>query len=464
MRIGFVSGDGLPVSGFIVLLRNVMALGIGRGYCEPEVVADFGYAWRCDKSAFFATGNSELPQPAWLRVNADSTLEGIDPTVLAQRLTYIRRQIARYSSLHADEVDAAKDEISRLVPLFTRHFERWIAANSLDWIIAVNMTLSDAVPATRGLVEATATTRVPLLQWDHDLYGSCGVTEPGYGRVYPVAPNELCELPRAQGHNMWVVSTKDLQAEGASYRTDPLPVHAPAVLPTLGSLDRDAGDRFLTQHRIDSRAPLIHNPVRLTEVKGAHLALDAFSAICEEWTGKVAPVLLLWGALREDEDFAAGLVRQARSQGTFEQVRFLDGVPVATTADESSVQLDETDLLLLAKRSNGGVMFTPAVPDVETIGLGPALAGSAGLPCLVTPYHALRQVYGEQFAVVQATSCAPSDIKDAARRFAAYLGANRYPQAFAERNRAALNDAFDAKGWLNIWAAMQDAVSPRSTT
>jgi hypothetical protein len=460
MRLGFVSADGLPVSGFMVLLRNVLALGVAGGHCEADVVADFGYAWRCDKSAFFSAG-ADLPQPPWLHVNAASTIEGIDATVLAERLTSIRRQIARRPSLEPGEVDALRDEIARLVPLFVRHFGRWIAQHRVDWIIAVNMTLSDAVPATRGLVEAATVAGVPVLHWDHDLYGSCGVVEPGHGRVYPMVPNELCELPRAQGGNLWVVSTEDLQAEGASYNTDLVPRHAPAVLPTLRSLNRDIGDRFLALHGIDGAAPLVHNPVRLTEVKGAHLALDAFSAVCEVWEAGPTPVLLLWGPLLEDEEFAAGLVRQAKAQETFEYVRFLDGVPIATTADESFVRLDEIDLLLLAKRSGGGVVFTPSVPDVETIGLGPALAGLAGLPCMVTPYNALRRVYGEDFAVVEAASCASSDVRDAGRSFAANLGTKRYPDALAERNRAVVARAFDATAWLDVWDEMRAAVGSR---
>jgi glycosyltransferase involved in cell wall biosynthesis len=258
---------------------------------------------------------------------------------------------------------------------------------------------------------------------------------------------------------MWVVSTEGLQAEAASYGTGLAPLHAPAVLPALGSLDRAMADRFLSQHQIDSNAPILHNPVRLTEVKGAHLALDAFSVICAEWTDKPAPVLLLWGPLLEDEDYSTGLVQQARSQGTFRHVRFLDGVPLATTADETSVRLDESDLLLLAKQSNGGVMFTPPVPDVETIGLGPALAGLAGLPCVVTPYNALQEVYGAHFAVVQATSCAKSHVEDAARRFVAYLGDDRYPAEHAERNQAIVDQVFDTKPWLDIWDAMRAAAT-----
>jgi hypothetical protein len=85
----------------------------------------------------------------------------------------------------------------------------------------------------------------------------------------------------------------------------------------------------------------------------------------------------------------------------------LDGVPLSTHRDANGRwQLDEIDLLQLARATGGGVLFTPGVADVETVGLGPALAALAGVPCAVTAYEAFDGVYQrlERFSYVRVGS------------------------------------------------------------
>ncbi len=44
------------------------------------------------------------------------------------------------------------------------------------------------------------------------------------------------------------------------------------------------------------------------------------------------------------------------------------------------------------------MLFTPSQPDIDTVGLGPALSAVAGVPCAVTAFDCFAEVYGESFA------------------------------------------------------------------
>ena len=108
-----------------------------------------------------------------------------------------------------------------------------------------------------------------------------------------------------------------------------------------------------------------------------------------------APYLLIFGSLDEDPEYADELVALRNELDTEEHVRFLDGVPLETLReDNGDWQLDEIDLLRLARATNGGVVFTPSVSDFETVGLGPGLAAAAEIPAVSTRYNAFDEVYG----------------------------------------------------------------------
>ena len=115
--------------------------------------------------------------------------------------------------------------------------------------------------------------------------------------------------------------------------------------------------------------------------------------------GLAVPYLLVFGSLHEDPGYARQVVDTVHRLGLDDDdVRFLGGVPLGSCRDSSGQwHLDEIDLLRLAAASNGGVLFTPSVPDVETIGLGPGLAAAASVPCLTTTYDAYDRVYGPDF-------------------------------------------------------------------
>ena len=53
-------------------------------------------------------------------------------------------------------------------------------------------------------------------------------------------------------------------------------------------------------------------------------------------------------------------------------------------------------------------LFEPNTPDVETVGLGPALASLAGMPSVTTAFNALDDVYGPNYRTMRvgtARSC-----------------------------------------------------------
>jgi hypothetical protein len=77
---------------------------------------------------------------------------------------------------------------------------------------------------------------------------------------------------------------------------------------------------------------------------------------------------------------------------------------------------------MIARATHGGLVFTPTVKDVESVGLGPALAARARIPCAVTEYNAYRELYGSSYNY---TSVDPNDERPRALDFAATL------QAFA---------------------------------
>lgn len=195
MRIGLVSGDGLPVSGLLTVFRNVLNLGVGMGIVDPYVPADLGFSWRPDKPSFFPDGQGEIHAPSWMQV-APHYIRA-DSRELALALTRLRNGIAEFESASPGDKAALKTSFATLQSMYYKQFTRWLDEIAVDWIFAVNMTLPDAAPATAALHEAagryfSAKESGGVVFWDHDLFGSCAVPNSDTGgRLYPPTPNEL---------------------------------------------------------------------------------------------------------------------------------------------------------------------------------------------------------------------------------------------------------------------------------
>jgi hypothetical protein len=173
------------------------------------------------------------------------------------------------------------------------------------------------------------------------------------------------------------------------------PTVVPYVLPTVdgGGLAPRHTD-FLAQQDIAAGRPVIVAPVRVFRVKGVEIAISLLAAVRAECArrGEPLPYLLVFGTLDEDPDYAPAVLAAMARDG--EGVRFLGGVPLRSFQQAGRWHLDEVDLLRITAATGGGVFYTPNRPDVESVGLGPALAAVAGVPFAATAYDALPGVYG----------------------------------------------------------------------
>ena len=184
------------------------------------------------------------------------------------------------------------------------------------------------------------------------------------------------------------------------------------------------------------------------------LALAAQMARLLQARGERQPQLLVFGSLQEEPAYARRVVKAAADLGIGDQVRFLDGVPLAShRAADGAWRLDEIDLLALASAAGGAVLFTPSVQDVETIGLGPALAALAGIPCAVTPYKAYDAFYRGALSDVRAHP-GEEGINAAAEELLSLMAgrARRDPAVLSrlKSNHAALGDLFPVRPWLDL--------------
>ncbi|MGC4806833.1 hypothetical protein [Micromonospora sp. DT233] len=454
-RLAVVCCDGVPASGLLTVLRNVLDIGVTDGLLHTPVVADLGFSWRPDKPRFFPTGPAAQPYPDWLHVVGRAVP---DPGPHGRRLTAVRDQVAVADALDPARRAALDAEIDQLARPYEAHFTELFDAADVDWVCAINMTLSDAVPVTLALHRAARARwgggrPGGLLHWDHDLFGSCAVVENG-ARVYPQRPNDLTPLPGADPFHRWVVITDALAREAADYPTPLRPVVAPNPLPARTPARQTPRHRaFLRDHGIAADRPILLVPVRVSRPKGAHLAvalLDGVRAAVPP--GEPMPCLLVFGSLDEEPDYATELRAAVADRGLHDDVRLLDGVPLASASDAAGRwRLDESDLLALAGATGGAVVFTPSSPDVESVGLGPALAAVAGVPCAVTPYHAFADVYGDQFAVVPVAADDPAASGPA---LLAAMRANRRDDPDArrdrERNRRIVADRFPVGPWRAV--------------
>ncbi|MEU1116918.1 MULTISPECIES: hypothetical protein [unclassified Streptomyces] len=461
MRIGLVSGDGVPASGLLTIFRNVVGLGVELQLLDMPVPADLGYAWRPDKPAFYPygpaeQGSSALLEPAPLAPPLPGDLDRA-----AAEWTSIRTSVAQGATLDTVERARLHERIDRLTDHYRDHFSQWMRRNRVDWTIAVNMTLSDAVPVTRAL-HAVARDRHHenraggVLFWDHDLFGSCADYDEGVRR-YPERPNEFTPLPAAGPGVRWAVVSEALAEEAASYPVPERPRVVPNILPRVPTGQLEPRLRqFLDGLGLDPRRPILLNPVRVFRVKGVELALEVLAAARSAAAdrGLPAPYLLVFGSLAEDPAYCDEVLHTARRLDLLPDVRFLDGVPLCSVQDSTGAwRLDEIDLLRTAAASGGGVVFTPNTEDVETVGLGPALAAVAGLPCASTNYAAFAPTYGKDFYVVPVHS-RPADMARSGVGLVAAMRANRVGEphmaAKLRRNRRIVDRRFPTGPWAKL--------------
>lgn len=463
MRVGIVSGDGLPVSGLLTVLRNVIDLGRRDGLVDVPIQADLGFSWRPDKPTF-PDGHGRIDRPKWMELSSCPVTNHISPSALAEELDLIRVGVASLRWLDQVEREALRTRITKLAAVYEQHFTAWLDQGRIDCVVALNMTLSDAVPVTVALHAAAsrhfAARRFGgILFWDHDLFGSCGIRDPRTGsRIYPEEPNELTPVPQRNGFTHWAVVSEGLAAEARSYPTDLAPDVVPNVLPTMrGGPVGAPVEAFARQHALEPGRAVLLNPVRMFRIKGVDIAMELMSAMKGAAMGRGVPVpyLLVFGRLDEDQEYASEVLALARTLDVERDVRFLDGVPLVTYCDRRGRwQLDEVDLLRLAAETAGAVVFTPSVADVETVGLGPALAARASLPCAITDYVAFEQVYGSSFAVT-CVGRSREELRAAADAFLDVLAGmrrgDRTVTAALATNRRTVAARFPDEPWRKLW-------------
>lgn len=464
MRVGVVSGDGLPVSGLLTVLRNVIDAGRRDGLVDVPIAADLGFSWRPDKPTFFPDGDDGANTPEWMQLSSCPVTKHISAAALAGELDLIRVGVASFRSLDQSEREVLRTRITKLAALYEQHFTSWLDQSGIDWVVALNMTLSDAVPVTVALHAAArryfgSRALGGILFWDHDLFASCGICDPRTGsRIYPEEPNELTPVPQRNSFTRWVVVSEGLAEEARRYPTDLVPDVVPNVLPAMrgGSLGA-LGEAFARQHALEPGRAVVLNPVRMFRIKGVDIAVKLMSMIKATALRRGVPVpyLLMFGRLDEDAEYAFEVLTLARALGIDRDVRFLDGVPLVTYCDGSGRwQFDEVDLLRLAAETAGGVVFTPGVADVETVGLGPALAALAGLPCAITDYIAFEEVYGSSFAVTR-VGRSSEDLRLAADELLDLLAGLRRGDPMLTTtlaaNRRTIEARFPDGPWRKLW-------------
>jgi hypothetical protein len=198
------------------------------------------------------------------------------------------------------------------------------------------------------------------------------------------------------------------------------------------------------------------------------ISIDVFSGMRQACAraGAPEPVLLVFGSLDEDPDCAEAVRKAVADHGIAEAVVFLNGVPISSHRDHDGTwHLDEIDLLRVARATHGAVLFTPSRSDVETVGLGPALAAVAGIPCGISEYRAFEENFGADFARVDVDRSMP---EKAGAELVAWMTALHDGAAWAKdrrrENRRLVADRFPEGPWAGFLANMAGALSPTERT
>lgn len=371
-------------------------------------------------------------------------------------LLRIRRDVAQPEDLSPEQREALHGRIEAITIKYQRHFEQWFEDNGIDWVCAINMTLSDAVPVTTALHNAAdkrwgSFRPGGILFWDHDLLGSYAVHEKNE-RVYPKRPNEFTPVPKAVPWHVWTIVSEVLKPETAAYPTELRASIVPNVLPFVsnrgvplhepGIFSKFLEDFDMLNGVIDGR-PVLLCPNRIFPVKGIEISIRLLASIKAVSIKRQlhTPYLLIFGDTEEDPEYATELQALAQDEGLSGDIRFLGGVPLCSGTNGSRALLDEKDLLRLSAATYGGVLYTPNTTDVESVGLGPALASIAALPCLVSKFNALHQVYGDELYCVHIDPRREESFEVAAEEFVDLMAASNSESGRTEDQR---------KLWENI--------------
>jgi hypothetical protein len=469
MRVAVVSGDGLAVSGLLTTLRNAVFLGRTVGHIAHPIPIEFGFAWRPDKTGDTLRDRSGAPTPDWL-VHAPA-VEFPDTAAAVADLNLCRDSARDWPLLDPSRRAAFREADARLYAVLALHFDRWLGEAAPDWVICLNMTLTDSVSATRALMDALSRhfrdRPGGAVFWDHDLFGTYAVRE-GNTAVYPTRPNEATPLPTRRSCRRWVVVSPALHREALGYGVDVVPEYIPNPLPRIASGDDAAVvetlHRFQCDWQLEGERPFVLMPVRIFHVKGVELAVRWFGRLQKEVAalGRRPPYLLVFGSLDEEPPYARYVQELAQRLALVGDVIWLDGVPLSPIVRDSRYVPSEVELLMMARATRGGLAFTPAVKDVESVGLGPALAAVARIPCAVTEYNAFEELYGSGY------HCTPIDAGDerpSAVAFAAVLDAfaddDPVLAAQLEENAATVREVFSDGPWLALWRKLHESGSQR---
>ncbi len=367
-----------------------------------------------------------------------------------EELLRIRRDVAQPEDLSLEEREALHRRIETIMIKYQTHFEQWFEENDIDWVFAINMTLSDAVPVTIALHNAADKRWGDfrpggILFWDHDLLGSYAVHEKNE-RVYPKRPNEFTLVPKNVPWHVWAVVSEVLSPETVTYPTELRALIVPNVLPVVsnqgvalqepGIFAKFLEDFDLLDGVFDGR-PVLLCPNRIFPVKGIDISIRLLAYIKAISIKRYLPVpyLLIFGDPEEDPEYATELQTLAHDEGLTSDIRFLGGVPLCSGIKDSRALLDEKDLLRLSAATHGGVLYTPNTTDVESVGLGPALASIAALPCLVSKFNALHQVYGDGLYCVQLDAKCEESFEGAAKEFVDLMTASNSDSGRTEDQR-----------------------------
>ncbi|KAJ7835361.1 hypothetical protein B0H14DRAFT_2796666 [Mycena olivaceomarginata] len=476
-KLVVVCGDGLPVSGLLTTFRNVVDMIKETSGC-PQLIdlpipVDLGYSWRPDKAAFFPQGPKEACYPSWFSVTKAIPIhyEGY-----AEELLRIRDAVAQPEHLSPEDREALHQSIEAISVSYQQHFEAWFEAEDADWVCAINMTLSDSVSVTLALHRAAEKRwgngqDGGVLFWDHDLLKSYAVHEDSK-RIYPPSPNEFTPVPQDVPWHAWAVVSDLLVPETKLYPTSAQPLVVPNLLPIVSNESLDLDDQSIITdclHRIGilggvrNGRPVLLCPVRIFPVKGIEISIRLFATIqsaCHK-RNLPAPYLLIFGDPEEDPRYAAALKTLADDLNVSDDVHFIGGVPICSGVYREVSQLDEKDLLRVAAATHGGVLFNPCTKDVESVGLGPALASIAGIPCAVTNFNALHQVYSDEFHCILVNFQSQQGLDIAAEElidllFASAIGLRAHEEESkdwlekARDNKALMSKMFPMRPWKDL--------------
>ncbi|WP_145487873.1 glycosyltransferase family protein [Yersinia aleksiciae] len=420
MKWAIISGDGLPTSGLLTIFRNVAEIAIKNNIIINEIPADLGFSWRPDKKHFFPNGSDKSHYPTWMKtssIHQYSTCNDIHEN----NFSNIRYQIAKYDLLTNTEINDVKEKITSISGLYEDYFIHWFENNAVDWVFALNLTLSDAAPVSLALHNAAKKywgrkDNGGIIFWDHDLFGSYAIYE-NEERLYPKEPNPLTPIPQDNAYTKWIVASEALANESSHYPTKIKPDVIPNILPTIElSGLKEAHIEFLSQCNISEGSTVVIVPVRVFRVKGIEISISVFNELINIYQDKTlcAPKLLIFGNMNEDPEYASELKAQVEHLNLTDEIIFLDEVPLQTYRDnDNKWHLDEIDLLTICHALSGAVLFTPNIENVESVGLGPALAAIAELPCAVTPYSAFTEFYGTGYHHIKVI---PNHPRDAAQQ------------------------------------------------